>query len=402
MAEHEHIIIDADNHFIIDPDSRSITNQTPSKKSLMQYDHNSERFTFQIPRMVENHDMSETDLVQIHYVNTGTGTSVSQRATNAGIYTVKDIQVYSEDDNLVIGSWLISDNATQNAGTLKFLVKFVCTDDEGNVTYAWHSDLFSNITITPGLNNTDDVVERDPDVIAQIYEEMESLSNMPELVEALMKEHVEPLEEQLKTLWDDFYYVPIAINSFTNTYASGYHEIGKKLTNIKFSWTLNKEAKTVKFNNEQQGTGITGSITPPNLEVTEDTTWRLEVTDERNLRKTASTSITFRNGIYYGVAPAPEEYTSEFIKSIRAPHLTDNTKVTSFTVDAGGKEDGKYVFYCLPTRLGTCSFKIGGFAGGMELIDDDFLFENASGYKEKYRIYRSDYPGIGVKEIIVT
>ena len=65
---HIHSIYDTDQHFIIDPIDRSITSEA-EKVTLMQNDHLSERFTFELPRYIEGHDMSLTDKVEVHYLN---------------------------------------------------------------------------------------------------------------------------------------------------------------------------------------------------------------------------------------------------------------------------------------------------------------------------------------------
>lgn len=64
---HKHSVYDTDPHFAIDPITRAITNQSTTKTQLMQYDHNSERFTFEIPRLVDGHDMKLCDKIEIHY-----------------------------------------------------------------------------------------------------------------------------------------------------------------------------------------------------------------------------------------------------------------------------------------------------------------------------------------------
>lgn len=51
---HEHSIYDTDPHFVIDAVTRAITTQS-KKLKLMQYDHNSERLTFEMPRHIDGH-----------------------------------------------------------------------------------------------------------------------------------------------------------------------------------------------------------------------------------------------------------------------------------------------------------------------------------------------------------
>ena len=85
----KHSVYDTDLHFCIDPITRSIKNQTPGKTKLIQYDHNSERFTFEIPRYVDGHDMSKCDKVEVHYINISAGKSQQ----SADVYLCDDMQV---------------------------------------------------------------------------------------------------------------------------------------------------------------------------------------------------------------------------------------------------------------------------------------------------------------------
>ena len=146
---HLHNIYDTDKQFSIDVVSRMIKNNSMSKTTLMQYDHNSERFSFEMPRYVEGHDMIDCDGVEVHYVN----------GTNGGIYEVQDLQVHPDDETKVICSWLISRNATQIVGALDFLLRFYCTTD-GEIDYVWNTGIFKGITITKGIYNENIVAEQ--------------------------------------------------------------------------------------------------------------------------------------------------------------------------------------------------------------------------------------------------
>lgn len=147
---HVHSIYDSDLHFIIDPITRSITSES-GKISLMQYDHNSERFTFQVPRYIEGHDMSLTDVMEIHYINTD---GTNKQTYNSDVYVVDDLQVSPDSEDVVIGSWLISKNATTFAGTLNFIVRFVCYSEE-EIEYQWFSNVYEKIKIVKGIYNSE-------------------------------------------------------------------------------------------------------------------------------------------------------------------------------------------------------------------------------------------------------
>ena len=93
--------------FRIDADTRAIINQSPVRKKLIQYDHKSERFTFEIPKTVDYHDMSLCDTIEIHFMNVGSNTN----EVSADVYVVDDMHV-SEDGKSVIFTWLIARNRT--------------------------------------------------------------------------------------------------------------------------------------------------------------------------------------------------------------------------------------------------------------------------------------------------
>ena len=65
---HTHLVLDDDPHFIISDDTRVITSTSTNLK-LIQYDHNSERFTFECPKIIEGHDMSSSNYIRIQYIN---------------------------------------------------------------------------------------------------------------------------------------------------------------------------------------------------------------------------------------------------------------------------------------------------------------------------------------------
>lgn len=159
----KHSVYDTDTHFSINPITRALQNESHSKTSLIQYDHNSERFTFEIPRYIEGHDMSQCDSIQVHYNNINANTKEQSR----GMYEVDDMQISPEDDNVVILSWLISHNATKHVGSLNFLVRFACTNAEGKIVYAWNTAVYSGISVSTGINNSEVIVEEYADILAQ-------------------------------------------------------------------------------------------------------------------------------------------------------------------------------------------------------------------------------------------
>lgn len=169
------MIKDDDKFFIVDPETRDITNETGDTLKIIQFDHNSERCTFELPRYIDGHDMMESNKVEIHYINTSSGTSSSTRRSIAGIYDVTDLQVNPDNEETVTCTWLISMNSTQLAGTLKFILKFICYDQTGEDTasYIWHSNVCKLIEILPGMNNGDDIMTTYPDMFLQLNQEFD-------------------------------------------------------------------------------------------------------------------------------------------------------------------------------------------------------------------------------------
>ena len=156
-----HGVTDTDNHFLIDPITRTIENES-GKHVLIQYDHNSERYTFECPRYVEGHDMSLCNKIEVHFVNTSTGNLKS-----VGIYEADDLHLAPDDSNVVMFSWLIHRNATRYVGKLNFVIRFTCFDDtETNDEYIWNTSIYSDISIDKGIYNVDDYEQWKQEILA--------------------------------------------------------------------------------------------------------------------------------------------------------------------------------------------------------------------------------------------
>ena len=182
---HDHNIVDTDSHFYIDPVTRSITTKA-SKLCVVQYDHGSERFTFQIPRYIEEHDMSLCDRIEIHYTNI----IRTKKSQNDDTYIVREEDVAFDRDTLYF-SWLITGNATQLVGSLKFSVTFLCHDEAGYVIYEWGTSVFDSIQVLAKNRNTTVVIERYPDLYNQLKEDI--LNSIPTTDDAVTVEEVEQI-----------------------------------------------------------------------------------------------------------------------------------------------------------------------------------------------------------------
>lgn len=159
--EHTHDIYDVDKRFVIDSISRSITNLNPDKSILVQNDHNSEVFTFEVPRYIDGHDLTLCNKVEVHYTNTDTG----KKNSISDVYEVQDFAVDSTDNKAVF-TWLVSQNATTYVGSLSFLITFACVQN-GETVYRWNTSIYRGISIIEGMNNGPAIDEKYPDILTQ-------------------------------------------------------------------------------------------------------------------------------------------------------------------------------------------------------------------------------------------
>lgn len=156
---HTREIIDSNPRFIISSQTRGVTAQQSGLK-LIQGDHNSERLTFEVPRFVEGHDMSECSKIEVHFNNI----SADKKNESRDVYKVDDVQLDADTESTLTFSWLISGNATKYAGILSFLIKFTCLTGE-TTDYVWNTDLYSDITVGEGMDNGEAVIAEYSDVL---------------------------------------------------------------------------------------------------------------------------------------------------------------------------------------------------------------------------------------------
>lgn len=169
---HDHPVPDTDTYFIIDPITRKIENTNRKKNVIMQYDHNSERFTFELPRYIDGHDMLDCDSVtvnvdNIEVVESADGEEAVEPRVNSDAPDMTDLCIHPTDPEKVIASWLISRNSTQLAGILSFHIEFKCADVNGNVVYEWSTDTFDEIIVKARKKNGEAAVIPHIDTLEQ-------------------------------------------------------------------------------------------------------------------------------------------------------------------------------------------------------------------------------------------
>ena len=153
---------DSEPHIVID-DDRNVFVPDELKRVAVQYDHNIETVTFDCPRYWDGHDLS-TMRVYIVY----------KRADNkVAPYLAKNVIVDSADNSIMHFDWTLSRNATMSVGTLKFQVCVRKTDETGEESNVWHSNLNTEMYISEGLPCEDPITESYPDIITDLLNRME-------------------------------------------------------------------------------------------------------------------------------------------------------------------------------------------------------------------------------------
>jgi hypothetical protein len=190
----------------------------------------------------------------------------------------------------------------------------------------------------------------------------------------------------------DLKYVPIDI---TQIAGGKTVEMGTVVNDVTVSWTLNKEPASQTLDGADvdvsaRSKAFTG------LALTGNKTFNLSVTDERGAKDSASTAISFLNGVYYGVLESGAEVESAAILTLTRK-LQGSNGIT-FTANAGATQQ---IAYAIPTRYGTPNFNVGGFDGGFAKVKT-FDFTNASGYTESYDVWLSENVGLGSTTVKVS
>lgn len=194
--------------------------------------------------------------------------------------------------------------------------------------------------------------------------------------------------DKLEEAVADIQYEVIEIRSFTSDHS--IVEMGATVANVTLTWDLSKDPASQNLDGSPVSLELR-SKTMSGVNLKGNKTYTLKVTDERDASASKSTTVSFLNGVYYGVSTASDTTSIDhaFIQSLTK--VLTNSKSRDITVDAG--TDG-YIYYCLPSRLGTPTFFVGGFEGGF-ILAKTFSYQNINGYSEEYNVYRSNHAGLG-------
>jgi hypothetical protein len=172
-------------------------------------------------------------------------------------------------------------------------------------------------------------------------------------------------------------------------------ELGSTVNSVVVNWTCSKSPTSQTLDAVTiDPTLRTKTYSAP---LTTNKTFTYVATTKLGAQITATTTLSFRNGIYYGVSDSVS-YDSALISSLTNKVLSD-TRGRTIAVSA---DVGKFVYYCVPTRLGTCAFSIAGVGGGFTKVGSAIPFTNPSGLTENYDIWKSDKSGLGNVSVVVS
>lgn len=150
--------------FEINPETRVITVPASEKLFGVANDGNSERKHFRCPKIVgDNIDLSTMHLY-INYQNAN-----GQKYP----YLVEDIRT---DGDCITFSWLIGPDVVAYKGQIKFIV---CAKKGDGTIPEWNTTIAEG-TVLEGLEATDEVVERNPDIIEQILTRLDNVTEIPQ------------------------------------------------------------------------------------------------------------------------------------------------------------------------------------------------------------------------------
>lgn len=151
---------------------------------------------------------------------------------------------------------------------------------------------------------------------------------------------------------------------------------------------LNGESKNVVGTPTAFASSVSYTRSTPNQQVT----WTLTTSNGNR-----TTTATWGQKNFWGISTTPAN-TEAFIESLAGSALA-TTRAAGFTVNATGANK---IYYACPTRYGTPTFTVGGFAGGFILRAGAIAVTNAQGFTENYDLYESTAAGLGSTTVAVS
>ena len=148
--------------FTVNPENRTISVPETEKNFGVSHDGNTERKHFRCPKVVgDNIDLSTMHLY-INYQNAN-----GQKYP----YLVEDVQT---DGDYITFSWPIGPDVVAYKGQVKFIL---CA--KKGTELEWNTTIAEG-TVLEGLEATDEVIARNPDIIEQILTRLDNVTEIPQ------------------------------------------------------------------------------------------------------------------------------------------------------------------------------------------------------------------------------
>lgn len=175
-------------------------------------------------------------------------------------------------------------------------------------------------------------------------------------------------------------YTPITI---TKINGGGTYEKGSVVNDVVITWSTSIAPSAITLNNRP----IDASLTSMNVgTVSTNSTFTIKVTDSKGGTDSKATSIAFALNKYYGVSDK-DTLDNADVLALANKALGGNKTLSETTFNCSG---GKYPWYCIPTSYGEPSFVVGGLPNS-DFVKQELDITNASGYTEKYQLWRTKY-----------
>ena len=142
MANHRGVK-DSGEYFVISPISRKVTVPHAHKSIGTVGDHNSEQITFECPRIVDGHDVSQCASRYITWINVN---------GEIGHDELQIAQVEQGTEGMIYLSWTIRNPLTVAKGVVQFSVHFEDIDEEENTVYRWSTATCRDCDILDSIN----------------------------------------------------------------------------------------------------------------------------------------------------------------------------------------------------------------------------------------------------------
>ena len=202
----------------------------------------------------------------------------------------------------------------------------------------------------------------------------------------------------VKEALDYLLYTPLSIKSF-NISIDKVLEKGKIINECVLNWSYNKtiQEQTLTMGSSVIPLSINDSTYSYSNIINDNISFTLKAKDERNKIVNSIINVVYYNKIYWGTSSSIIYDNSFLLDELNNSAVSDNINRT-IQVNATLNQ---YIYYAIPSRLGTPVFKVGGFEGGFSKVST-ILFTNIYNFTENYDIYRSDNVNLGDITVVIS